>query len=70
MASDGSHMIIVAYLDDMVIVGRNKSELSIVADQISKHVDLRVEPSVKRFLVMFFNYDWEKGILNISNNPL
>lgn len=57
---------IVAYVNDMLIVGQDESELRTFADQIEENVPLIKDPYVTKFLAIYLDYNKEKKILNIS----
>lgn len=50
LARDGSRKIIVSYVDGMLIVARDESELTNVAAPIEEHVDISDKPSVAKIV--------------------
>lgn len=55
--NNGSRAIIVAYVDNMLIVGEQEEQVRSITTQIKKHVELRVEQSVTKFLGMYVDYN-------------
>lgn len=68
--SNGSRTIIVAYVDDILIVVEQEEELRLITTQIEKHVELTVDQSVTKFLGMCVAYSGGATGLEISNSTL
>lgn len=67
LEEDTGLTVIVAYVDEVLIVSRDDSELHKVSVHIERHVKLRVGLSVTKFLKMGVDYNEEDETFKISN---
>lgn len=64
---DGRSVIILAYVEDMMISGRNKKDIQNIAKEISEHVEIRVEKSVYKCEGICIHHDVNTGTLTVTN---
>jgi len=61
-----SYIILALYVDDMLIVGANITEIDRLKKQLSKNFEMKDLGPTKQILGMRISRDRSKGILNLS----
>ena len=61
-----NYIILALYVDDMLIVGANMSEIDKLKKQLSENFEMKDLGLAKKILSMRISRDRSKGILNLS----
>ena len=67
---NGDQIFALIYVDDFLLVARKKDTLQIVARSISSTFEIRVEPSIQKFLGMVITPGENGNALTLSNSPM
>ena len=63
---DDSYVILILYVDDMLIAGKNKDELSKLKKILSQTFDMKDLGNAKHFLGMHITWDRSNGYIYLS----
>lgn len=63
MRDESITIYVLVYIDDMLLVGPDKNELTKIAASLAKNVELRVEKDVTKFLGIIIYRNRSKGSL-------
>ncbi|MCO5567092.1 hypothetical protein L7F22_020777 [Adiantum nelumboides] len=65
--NDGSLIILLLYIDDMLIAGKSKDEIALLKDALSKHFATKDLGNALHVLGMCIKRDRKRGILELSH---
>ena len=70
LMADGNITYILVYVDDMLLIGRSKDAIQKLAKLVADRFEIRIEPSVTKFLGIIVERKRQEGIIKIHSAPM